>query len=104
MYNKKRFDEAIQNFSEAIMAIDFKGSEEVMKTKFVLGFKERQRICNEIQVPCLLSMAAALKEKKEYTKALKVCDQAINSNEYYYKSYFRRGAIFQAMGEYEKAL
>lgn len=93
MYNKKRFDEAIQNFSEAIMAIDFKGSEE-----------ERQRICNEIQVPCLLSMAAALKEKKEYTKALKVCDQAINSNEYYYKSYFRRGAIFQAMGEYEKAL
>jgi len=45
-----------------------------------------------------------MKQKMQYEKGVKLCDQAILLNKTNFVAYIRRGAIYQAMKDYDSAL
>jgi len=93
LFNKKKFDQAIQIYLETFMGLDLKAPEEKVK---------RQQI--ELQIPCMLNLSSCLKQKKEYAKAVDLCDKAIALNENHVTSYLRRGMLYHTMKDYEKAM
>lgn len=59
---------------------------------------------NEVQVPCMLNLASCMKQKKQFEKGVKLCDQAILMNKTNFVAYIRRGMMYQAMKDFDNAL
>jgi len=55
-------------------------------------------------VPCLLGIASCLKQWKDYDKGIEICNEAIELNKQNPMSFLRRGHMYQAMRDYEKAM
>jgi len=92
-FNRKKFDDAIQIYLEALMGLDFTCPEE-----------NKKRMQCELQIPCLLNMAICMMEKKDYNRAVLFCDKAILVKNDYFKCYYRRALAYQSLKEYDKAL
>jgi tetratricopeptide (TPR) repeat protein len=52
----------------------------------------------------MLNLAASLKEVSEHGNALDICNRAIDLEPTFYKTYYRRGNIYQSLKQYDKAL
>jgi tetratricopeptide (TPR) repeat protein len=58
---------------------------------------------NELQIPCVLNIAACLKEKGQLEKALLVCEKAIILNAKHYKPFLKKGNLLYETKNYEEA-
>jgi len=93
LHNKKKFAEAILEYKEALSGVDVDCT-----------LEEKKRLVHEIHIPCLINMAASLKEKKEFAIALRMCDKALELNKEYFKTYYRIGSIHLAKGDIDEAM
>lgn len=49
-------------------------------------------------------MAASLKERKDYTMAMRMCDKALELKSDHFKIFYRVGTIYYAKGDLHNAL
>ncbi|OMJ92794.1 hypothetical protein SteCoe_4433 [Stentor coeruleus] len=98
-WKKPDIENAIKEYSKALLCLNH-----IFKENLVSSEKETMKLVKEIQIPCLLNLAAChLKAGEKYEKAIIHCNDVLNIEPDNTKALYRRACANIELGIYDKA-